>query len=134
MTRATFRKCGYRSPEFAHYDPDGGCGNSNDYGCDPDSTVFGFLTHSDEHTPEIMQGSRAITFDDCGRRFRLHNHRNNEETVSGRGQNWLDVDGSVSQLGQTTIIGSGLPGVSEWWGVGDAGEFLLPVCDWVACF
>ena len=121
ITTSTFRNCGYRAPEFNQYDtsPTRGCDDSAVNGCSSRSTVFGFLTHSDLHTPEIMQGTRHLTFQDCGRRFRLHDFNGDSEpsTVSGRGQNWLDVDGTASGLGEPTLIGSGLSDAGLWWKV-----------------
>ena len=83
--------------------------------------MFGFLTHSDQFTPEIMQATRGIHFEDCGRRFRMVDFKTNNQvpTVSGRNQNWLDVDGSVSGLNEPTLIGSGLPSAGLWWKVDD---------------
>lgn len=120
ITNSTFRNCGYRSAEFDQYDqsPTRGCVQSEDgYGCWSGSSVFGFLTHSDQFTPEIMQGTRDIRFENCGRRFKFTH--GDLETVSGRGQTWLDVDGSVSGLGEATVIASGLNGAKDWWGVDD---------------
>lgn len=95
ITNTQFRKCGYRSAEFAQYDtsPDRGCGDDDTTGCHPKSTVFGFLTHSDTFNPELMQGTSGISFDNVGRRFYLSNFRGDTAptSVSGRTQNWLDV-------------------------------------------
>lgn len=93
-------------------------------GCSDTSTTFGFLTHSDEFTPELMQGTRAITFDNCGRRFSLNNWLNEPNTVSGRNQNWLDADGSASGLGVPSLIVSGVSNVSTWWEVDSNGRYL----------
>jgi hypothetical protein len=125
ITDAMFRNCGYRSDGFNQYDtsPDRGCGDSDSNGCLSESTVFGFLTHSDEFTPEIMQGTRNVTFENCGRRFSLDNFNGNSDTVSGRGQNWLDADGSASGLGVPTLIASGIESASDWWTVDDEGKF-----------
>jgi hypothetical protein len=122
ITNSTFRNCGYRSNEYSQYDesPDRGCGDDPQTGCDDRSSTFEFLTHSDQFTPEVMQGTRDIKFDKCGRRFKFSVA--DKETVSGRGQNWLDVDGSVSGLGVPTLIGSGFDGAKDWWGVDDDGK------------
>lgn len=66
-----------------------------------------------------MQATKNIIFESCGRRFKLHDYRgtNLPSTVSGRGQNWLDFDGSVSGLNEPTIIGSGLSDAGLWWKV-----------------
>jgi len=120
ITDAIFRNCGQRDG-YSEYDQSTtrGCGNSSDNGCKSESAVFGFLTHSDQFTPELMQATRNISFEDCGRRFRLIDFRtdNAVSTVSGRNQNWLDLDGSVSGLEEPTIIGSGLAAAGLWWKV-----------------
>ena len=123
ITESVFRNCGYRSNEYNQYDQSStrGCGDSNSNGCSDSSSVFGFLTHSDQFTPEIMQGTRAITFENCGRRFNLDNWLGNPNTVSGRNQNWLDVDGSASGLGVSTFMVSGAANVSTWWNVDSNG-------------
>jgi len=66
----------------------------------------------------MSQGTRDITFQNCGRRFSLDNWLD-RDTVSGRQQNWLDVDGSASGLGQATLIASGYASASTWWHVDD---------------
>lgn len=88
-------------------------------GCRYDSTVFGFLTHSDQFNPEIMQATKNITMKNVGRRFRFS--RTDIETVSGRTQNWLDADGTVSGWNEPTLIGSGLPSAASWWRIGKPG-------------
>jgi hypothetical protein len=124
LTNTTFRNCGYRSDNFSQYDqsPDRGCGDDVYAGCRDDSSVFGFLTHSDEFTPEIMQATSGITFENCGRRFKFSFEQ--LDSVSGRAQNWLDVDGSASGLGEPTLMVSGLFSVKDWWGVDDEGTEL----------
>jgi len=122
ITNSLFRNCGYRSDEFNQYDesPDRGCSNTDNLmSCHQDSTVFGFLTHSNQFNPEGMQGTKNITFDNCGRRYRLHDWRGIDanSTVSGRLQNWLDVDGSASGLGEPVIMGSGQSEAGLWWHV-----------------
>lgn len=118
LTDSLFRNCGYRSDSYDQYDtsPSRGC-DSNPYnGCSSDSTVFGFLTHSDQHNPEVMQATRNITFDDVGRRFRFS--VTSFETVSGRIQNWYDVDGTATGLDEPVYMGSGYDGAGLWWNVG----------------
>ena len=68
-----------------------------------------------------MQSTREITYEDCGRRFKLNDFadNNNPSSVSGRDQNWSDVDGSASGLGEPTLIGSGLTDAGHWWKVED---------------
>jgi len=121
ITDSTFRNCGYRSNEFNQYDssPTRGCDGNSQTGCRSDSTVFGFLTHSDQFNPEIMQGTRGITMENVGRRFSLENFLGDTapSTVSGRTQNWFDADGSVSGFGVPTILGSGYEDAGLWWKV-----------------
>lgn len=68
-----------------------------------------------------MQGTTNICYENCGRRFYLVNFRGDDAptTVSGRLQNWLDVDGSASGLNEPTLIGSGLADTGLWWRVDD---------------
>eukprot|EP00934_Nitzschia_sp_Nitz4_P002604 Nitzschia sp. Nitz4//scaffold396_size11502//5699//11254//NITZ4_009037-RA/size11502-snap-gene-0.7-mRNA-1//-1//CDS//3329550271//2594//frame0 len=117
MTNLYFKNCGFRSEALNQYDtsPTRGCENSAYNGCADDSTVFGFLTHSDSRNPEIMQATRNVTFDDVGRRFR--HSVTSYETVSGRIQNWYDVDGSASGLNEPTFMGSGFSSAGLWWNV-----------------
>jgi hypothetical protein len=124
MTESVFRNCGYRSDEFNQYDKSvtRGCGDSDANGCNDEATVFGFLTHSDEFTPELMQGTRDIRFENCGRRFSLDNYADDPNTVSGRNQNWIDTDGSASGRGVPTFMVSGVSNVSTWWNVDSNGK------------
>lgn len=126
MTNTEFRNCGYRSNQFNQYDtsPSRGCGDSASSGCSSDSTTFGFLAHSDQHIPQVMQGTKNITFTSCGRRFYLFNFNGDSapETVSGRSQNWLDTDGSVTGFKVPSLIGSGKSGAEGWWQVEDSGK------------
>ncbi len=128
ITSSVFRNCGYRSSSYAQYDssPARGCGDDTATGCSQDSSVFGFLAHSDQFAPELMQGTRDITFENCGRRFQLWDDRGAKApftTVSGRLQNWIDVDGSASGLNEPTLIVSGQDAAKGWWQVDDQGEF-----------
>ena len=129
MNDATFRNCGYRSAEYSEYDssPDRGCGDEDANGCHEDSVVFGLLSHSDQYTPELMQATRRISFDNCGRRFDLSRWDEDQypSSVSGRNQNWIDADGTVSGLNEPTLIGSGLEDVESWWQVESDGTCFL---------
>ena len=120
ITNTTFRNCGARNETNA-YDtsPTRGCDTNQFNGCSSGSTVWGFLTHSDQFTPEIMQATREITYEDCGRRFKLVDFADNNSpsSVSGRAQNWLDTDGSASGTNENTIIASGLVDAGLWWKV-----------------
>jgi hypothetical protein len=75
ISNAEFVNCGYRDNKYNQYDtsPTRGCANdwASNSGCSDESTVFGLLTHSDQFTPEIMQGTRGIKFNNCGRRYEL---------------------------------------------------------------
>ena len=128
VTSSTFRNCGYRSDEYDQYDKSAtrGCGDDHAIGCDKESSVWGFRVHSDQHTPELMQGTRNIQFENCGRRFYLYNFFGTDMplTVSGRGQTWIDVDGSASGMNVPTLIGSGFDGVRDWWHVDDDGKIV----------
>ena len=117
MTNSTFRNCGFKSVEWDQYDASEtrGCDSNIFNGCSTLSSVWGFVTHSNLHNPEIMQATRNITYDSVGRRFR---YSSSVDSISGRTQNWMDVDGSVSGLNETTIIGSGLSSAGNWWNVG----------------
>lgn len=63
-----------------------------------------------------MQATKNIQMTNVGRRFRFT--RTDIETVSGRTQNWLDSDGTVSGWNEPTLIGSGLQTAGLWWRVG----------------
>jgi len=121
ITNAKFKNCGARNNDNV-YDssPTRGCDTNSGNGCNSGSSVWSFLTHSDQFTPEIMQATASITYENCGRRFRLYDYVNDPiSTVSGRNQNWLDTDGSATGLNEPTIIGSGLADAGRWWHVDD---------------
>jgi hypothetical protein len=129
LTNVTFRQCGYRPSLYSQYDssPTRGCGDNTDTikGCNDQSTVFGFLTHSDQFNPEVMQGTKQVVYQNCGRRFKLHDWRGASapsSTVSGRTQNWLDVDGTASGTNEPTLIGSGQSDAGLWWKVEPSGN------------
>jgi len=123
ITDAVFRNCGYRSNEYDQYnqDVDRGCGNESDIGCTSSSSVWGMLTHADQFVPEMMQGTKDIRFENCGRRFRLVDFRSNNapSSVSGREQNWYDIDGTITGMGEPSIAASGLTDAGMWWQVDD---------------
>jgi len=66
-----------------------------------------------------MQATRNITYEDCGRRFKLNDFADNNaiSSVSGRQQSWVDLDGTASGMNEPTIIGSGLSDAGHWWKV-----------------
>jgi hypothetical protein len=121
ITNTTYRNCGFRSNNFSQYDSLGGCDGNNVNGCDSDSAVFSTLTEKDEFIPEIMQATKGIKFENCGRRLRVTSTR---DSASGRSQSWIDADGSISRLGVPTLIGSGLDSVKGWWSVDAEGTKL----------
>ena len=137
ITNSLFRNCGYRSAQYNQYDNSAnrGCGDDAKIGCSSSSTVFGFLAHSDQYTPEVMQGTKNITFQNCGRRFFLSNFNGPSapSTVSGRTQNWLDTDGSISGFGVPTLIGSGQVEAGLWWTVDNEGK-VSSHADFCFCF
>ena len=115
VTNTVFRKCGARTAVFDEYnnDPTRGCGPDE---CEADSFVFGFRASSNQHNPELMQATRNITFDNCGRRFSLHQGGTPfGTTTSSRIQNWFDVDGSVTGIGRKSLIVSGVTSTGRWW-------------------
>jgi hypothetical protein len=128
ITEAIFRNCGYRSDEYNDYNKDlaRGCADEKDMGCSDSSSVWSMLTHSDQFVPEIMQGTRAITFENCGRRFRQQDYRLDSRpdapsSVSGREQNWYDIDGTITGFGERSVAASGLADAGMWWEVDDEG-------------
>lgn len=122
ITSATFRHCGYKDNSNVYENSDDrGCDSNSFNGCWDGSSVFGMLTHSDQFNPEIMQATKGITYEECGRRFKLIDFADNNavSSVSGRIQNWMDVDGTASGLGEPALIGSGLGDAGHWWRVED---------------
>ena len=133
MTNATFRNCGYRSSLDNPYDqydssPTRGCYKDPYVGCSSGSSVFGSLAHSDEFNPELMQATKGIAFDNCGRRFKLVDFRESGKddpsivpsSISGRIQNWFDIDGSLIGTNEPTIAASGEPDAASWWTIEDS--------------
>ena len=134
ITEVTFRNCGYRSDEFDQYDQGSnrGCGDESDIGCNSESSVWSMLTHSDRHVPEIMQGTRAVSFENCGRRFRQRDWRQNASphpsSNSGRLQNWYDIDGTITGFGERSVAASGLADAGMWWQVDTEGKNPIMSC------
>jgi hypothetical protein len=122
LTNLKFRNCGLRSDQYNQYDKSltRGCSDDNNSsGCSSESAVFSFLTNSDQFVPEVMQATKQVSFENCGRRFKFTGGL--LDTASGRNQNWFDTDGTVSGLGVPTLIGSGLSSARDWFGVDDEG-------------
>lgn len=131
ITNTIFRNCGLRSNStyiFDQYEksPDIGCpfDNSNN-GCDNDSSVWIFNSHSDMQVPEIMQATKNIKYENCGRRFKFNS--NEVESVSAMSQNWIDADGTASGVGEPTLIVSGIEGATGWWHADDEGKAVFLV-------
>ena len=123
LYNVTFRHCGYRSADYDQYDEGStrGCGDEPDIGCSPDASVWSMVTHSDQHVPEVMQATRGVTFENCGRRFRNFDFRQSlaphPTSNSGRLQNWYDIDGSITGLNERSVAASGLADAGMWWQV-----------------
>jgi hypothetical protein len=122
ISNTTFRNCGFRHSNFSQYDASGGCDGNSVSGCDSDSSVFSSLTMSDEFIPEIMQATKGIKYENCGRRLRVTSTR---DSASNRAQSWIDSDGSTSNRSSPTLIVSGLDSVKDWWGVDGDGTISL---------
>jgi len=123
VSNTTFRRCGVDTSGRG-----AGCGDGN-AGCSSRSSVWAFLTHSDEHVPEYMQATKGIRYEDCGTRFRFNNYNVDSgrgvtngmsSTVSERLQSWFDADGTASGLGVRAIMGSASSESSEWWRLDEA--------------
>ena len=131
VTNSTFRHCGY--------DPSGatGCNDaSKGMHCASSSAVWVFLTHSDEHTPELMQASKGIRYEECGQTFGftfnsgLGNGLNS--TTSGRMQSWIDYDGTASGRGVATLMGSRVQDNREWFHLDSECSTIDVVAQWSA--
>ena len=77
--------------------------------------------------PEVMQATRGVKFENCGRRFTMRDFRptNLPNSNSGRLQNWHDVDGSVTGFGERSVAASGFSDAGMWWKVDDEGKVML---------
>jgi hypothetical protein len=70
-------------------------------------SVFNLLTHSDQFVPEFMEATANITMDNYNpNKIWRFSNRAYGLTVSGRLQNWLDVDGSLTGRNERQIMGS----------------------------
>lgn len=97
VTNVTFRSCNTRSVQTIK--------------------TWELMTHSDQFVPESMQATARVRYENCSESTRIGMSVTNVETVSGRYQNWLDVDGSASGRGVPTIIGSTV--ARDWWRLDD---------------
>ena len=86
----------------------------------------------DNMLPEIVQATKNITFDNCGRRFGARGG----EMQTGQAilENWLDIDGSAGGLGEYTYMVSGMARTRAWWNADEEGRFcdviLCRLCQW----
>uniref|UniRef100_A0A6B2KYW6 CEMIP beta-helix domain-containing protein n=1 Tax=Arcella intermedia TaxID=1963864 RepID=A0A6B2KYW6_9EUKA len=82
---------------------------------------FELLTHSDQFLPDHMQSTTNITFQNCDMEHLWHFTVDAPtwDSISGRLQNWLDVDGSAYHNGRSgrTLLGSNRS--NEWYQVND---------------
>ena len=121
LSDVTFRNCGYRSNQFAQYDQGvtRGCGNESDIGCTSDSSVWSFVTHSDQNVPEVMQATARVKMENCGRRFFFYDFRQllapHPTSNAGREQSWYDSDGSITGFNESSIVASALADAGMWW-------------------
>ena len=150
VSNSIFRKCGLRSNEFDQYDksPTRGCADDgSSSGCSDESSVFYYQSVSfsfpfvvddevqsylfdalritqlkDNMLPEIVQATKNITFDNCGRRFMSIS--GDVETGQAILENWSDTDGSVSGLGEYTYMVSGMPRARSWWDADEGGKLF----------
>ena len=103
----------------------------------PSFELLEMLTHSDRFTPDAMIATAGLKFErsgDASSRLRLGMTVNaTPATWSGRMQNWLDADGSLSGRGAATILGSAVPNARDWWRLDTActlrADWLMWACD-----
>eukprot|EP01087_Luapelamoeba_hula_P000813 TRINITY_DN105_c0_g1_i5.p1 TRINITY_DN105_c0_g1~~TRINITY_DN105_c0_g1_i5.p1 ORF type:complete len:1108 (+),score=125.47 TRINITY_DN105_c0_g1_i5:207-3530(+) len=107
---STFRNCRNDWPHCIFGSAPGVCGHA---------AVFTSLSHSDQFVPQLMQVTSGVKFENCNNKWQFSTQLTNPEgnTVSGRLQNWLDADGSVSGNGKRSMIGSAW--ASDWWTMND---------------
>ncbi|KOO25907.1 communication mutant protein, partial [Chrysochromulina tobinii] len=126
FTNATFRRCGVRASGSGGTEV--GCGTGSS-GCSARSSVWAFLTHSDQFAPQFMQATKGIRYENTGLRFRMtnfvadnggHLHNGMSSSVSGRLQNWYDADGTAAGLRGPLLLGSAPLDGGKWWHLDDA--------------
>ena len=69
--------------------------------------------------PEIVQVTKNITFDNCGRRFSCNS--GDYETNQAMRENVIDMDGSLSGLGEYTYMVPAINRSKAWWNADDEG-------------
>mmetsp|Transcript_20238 Transcript_20238/g.42749 ORF Transcript_20238/g.42749 Transcript_20238/m.42749 type:complete len:1211 (-) Transcript_20238:513-4145(-) len=146
LTNITFRRCGVY--EHAFVGPAvaptlrRGCGDGEGKGCSRFSTTWSLLAFSDRHVPEMMQLTRDVKYEDCGRIFRFWNFLTDYGTpmangldspLSARLQNWMDVDGSAARVGKPSILGSATPDANDWWKIDPTCELTEAGAPLYAC-
>jgi hypothetical protein len=74
------------------------------------SSVWQLLTHSDQFVPDHMQTTRNIMYENCDMSTLIDfSVKLPIDSISGRLQNWEDLDGSVTNVvktGKRTLLGS----------------------------
>jgi hypothetical protein len=81
------------------------------------ASVFSFLTHSDQFAPEQMQATKMIRYENVNPSQIWRFTKRTNRTVSGRLQNWLDLDGSASLKKGPQLLGS--TWANNWWNLGN---------------
>lgn len=82
-------------------------------------SVFNSLTHSDQFVPEVMQTTSNVTYQNVSNLWAFSTQMTDVTgiTVAGRLQNWYDFDGSASNTGVRTMLGSSW--ANSWWKYND---------------
>jgi hypothetical protein len=114
LTDITFRRCGVYESSRA---PSPGCGNGNK-GCQYLSSVFKFNSGSDRFVPQMLQATKRIKYESCGRHFHFSwPGRNNgmRSSLAERLINWYDADGTASDRPGATIMGAITADNNGWW-------------------
>jgi hypothetical protein len=127
LSNITFRRCGIYEASRA---PSPGCGNGKG-GCQPLSSVFTFNAGSDRFAPQMLQTTREIKYESCGRRFHFSwPGRNNgmRSSLAERLINWYDADGTASGRSGPTIMGAVTADDNGWWNLA-LGDKPMSVAD-----
>jgi len=122
ISNSIFRNCGLRSEDFTQYDtsPLRGCDSLNrEHGCSVESSVFTFVTHSDELRPGIIQATKNVTLQNCGRRYRRVDFSSNKTPEASGLQHLLDADSRITEANVPSVISSGGEGAGMWCDVDD---------------
>lgn len=106
LTNSIFRNCRQDWNRCIYGPSTGLCSNG---------AVFTSLTHSDQFVPDQMQVTNNLSYQNTSDLWRFSTKLTDATgvTVSGRLQNWYDVDGSASKLGVRAMIGSAW--ANDWW-------------------